>query len=492
MGERICLKEFRQEIDDRYVGFKPTGDSIKAVHVADGALRIIEGKILKSEYLKRLSFVISPTGSIPEGNEPNAVREMLAENNSIDEEVESKDLENMRSAMQKLVGADNGVFYAKKGPAKDGMVSFTGGSKYFITKRAKYEDIGEFIGGLINTYCPELSDRIVEILESKDDPISTLFVPVLQDEDLQSIDGIKYDDIACFAADEYNIKSFINGLKTSSKCLANNLVNHPNQLTQLRLFNFFCVFQLIRYMSMLESFYSNVSARPILVDFSHKSNSSIARASAMSYAQIQKSLSRFYAWGYEQKLKDYLKKDLLSMDVPFYERTKNGTRSKNVDELKEMWEMALENCKGKKTEEIRQIFGVTMYDMFVLEVSSQPSAFFKSLGTHTGILYPPSNHGNKRFVFTQDVIEMLLRSCVDPNEVISGEDLRERLWIRFGIIIGGGSVDLSRLRDNGMIVQIDEDALADNFNNFATVLQNMDFAEIMADGILSIRMGGNM
>lgn len=41
-----------------------------------------------------------------------------------------------------------------------------------------------------------------------------------------------------------------------------------------------------------------------------------------------------------------------------------------------------------------------------------------------------------------------------------------------------------------MILQIDEDALYENFTSFANALQAMDFAEIMADGILQIRLGG--
>ena len=132
-----------------------------------------------------------------------------------------------------------------------------------------------------------------------------------------------------------------------------------------------------------------------------------------------------------------------------------------------------------------------MYDMLALEASSHPVNCLKILGTSSGILYPPDKlHPNKRFVLSQDVLEMMLRSCVGPDEVLNGKEIRERLWERFGIIIGGSQFELDKIRQSGMIMQVDEDALEANFTSFASALESMDFAEEMADGILQIRLGG--
>ena len=132
-----------------------------------------------------------------------------------------------------------------------------------------------------------------------------------------------------------------------------------------------------------------------------------------------------------------------------------------------------------------------MYDMLALEASSHPVNCLKILGTSSGILYPPDKlHPNKRFVLSQDILEMMLRSCVGPDEVLNGKEIRERLWERFGIIIGGSQFELDKIRQSGMIMQVDEDALEANFTSFASALESMDFAEEMADGILQIRLGG--
>ena len=77
-----------------------------------------------------------------------------------------------------------------------------------------------------------------------------------------------------------------------------------------------------------------------------------------------------------------------------------------------------------------------------------------------------------------------------PNEILSSNEIRERLWERFGIIIGGSSYEIEKLAACGTLFQIDEDALEGNFQAFAEALEAMDFAEVMADGILQIRLGG--
>lgn len=142
-------------------------------------------------------------------------------------------------------------------------------------------------------------------------------------------------------------------------------------------------------------------------------------------------------------------------------------------------------------EEMYLTFGETMYDMLALEASSHPITYLRALGNLSGILYPPDKlHPNKRFFVSQDIIEMLLRCCVNPGEMISGMDIRRRLWDRFGIIVGGSQFEMQTLQESGMILQIDEDALDENFSSFASMLESMDFAELMADGILQIRLGG--
>ena len=199
------------------------------------------------------------------------------------------------------------------------------------------------------------------------------------------------------------------------------------------MFNFFCIFHLIRYMAMLEAFYCGEQIRPILLDFSGKapSQSSVARASEMSYTQMHKSINRFYAWGYSQWLEEngFDKRGLLECSVPTYKKDKKIS-STSKDELETLCLSQRNALKMPSSEDdARLTFGETMYDMLALEASSHPVNCLKVLGTSSGILYPPDKlHPNKRFVLSQDVLEMMLRSCVGADEVLNGKEIRERLW----------------------------------------------------------------
>ncbi|MBW8380977.1 MAG: hypothetical protein K0M69_00440 [Youngiibacter sp.] len=486
MSEQIYLHEYRNIVDDQFVGFKPNGASVKPVHIAGGSLRSIYGAIADTKKIKKLSYVSNAAGKIPSGNENAAVYAFLTETERIDEEVGENELESMRNVMQKLLAADKGVYSG----TTDGMVSYSAGSKYFITKKAMYEDAGEFIGGVIKQYCPELASYIKKNLDLANDPITLLFSPVLEDEPEMTFENSVNEDIPAFKHKSSAMEWYLSGIKCGGQCLLENLKSHPNHLTQLRLFNFFCIFHLMRYLAMLEAFYCEESVRPILLDFTKNSGSSISRASQMSYTQMHRSISRFYAWAYAQHLGSLSNDELMNLETPVYDAKKVSKTGK--DELDHMWSLAKEEAMQCTTDDdSRLIFGTTIYDMLALEASSHPVNYLKAISTQVGILYPPDNlHPNKRFVLSQDVLEMLLRCCVTPSEVLNATELRSRLWERFGVIVGGSAFELDKLHNNGSILQVDEDSLEDNFNAFASMLESMDFAEIMADGILQIRLGG--
>lgn len=490
MAERINLRSFRKEVDSTYVGFTPNGGSIKPVHVANGVQRCIFGGFNTTMQIKKLALVADAKGNVPAGSDLETIYSTLVENETIEDGISQGSVESMRNIMQRLLSADKGVYVVRG--LKDSMISFTAGSKYFLTGASIYEDTGEFIGGLIRSYCPELAEYIKELLDKAKDPISLLFEPILENS-VQVFEKRRHEDLPAFKEPNETVKWYLRGLNESGLCLMNNLKMHPNPLTQLRLFNFFCIFQLIRYMALLEAFYCGENIRPVLLDFSGRipSQSSVARASEMAYTQMHKSINRFYAWGYAEKLKEkgYSKEDLLRSETPVYDEKKKSTA-----ELDALWALAKERVNFCTTDDaVRLIFGETMYDMLALEASSHPVNCLKILGTSAGVLYPPDNlHPNKRFVLSQDVLEMILRSTVSSAEILSGSDMRKRLWERFGIIVGGSTYELERLQRSGMLLQIDEDSLEQNFMSLAILLESMDFAEVMADGILQIRLGGQI
>lgn len=485
----IYLRECRTKVDAEYVGLKPNGTKLKPVHMAGGEFRSIYGAVSETEKIKRLAYVLNAKGLTPKGNELESVREMLEEEDSLDSNISNEVLESFRLTLQDILGADNGVFYNNNSKVRDGMVSFSAGSKYFITGRATYEDSGEIIGDFIKKCCPELTEYIKSILSEGKDPVSLLLSPVSDDTKKTEYES-HIDEFILFKVDSPMVQEFMASIKSGGERLLQNFKQNKNYLSQLRTFNFFCILTLVRYMSMLESFYCpDGKKRPILVDFSksHGHLTSVANASMMSCSLINSSLSRFYAWAYANEMNDYSIEDLLSSPCPQYERNKNN---KQQEDLVQMWEVAKDEAKSASNDSDKRLaFGKSIYEMLAKESASSPENFVKAIGVRSGILYPIDNqHPHKRFVFSQDITEMVLKCCVSPGEVISRDELRERLWETFNIVIGGSNFEITMMEQNGMLLHVDTDSLEENFDSFTNQLQEMDFAETLADGILQIRL----
>lgn len=489
--ERIKMHPLRAKVDEKYVGFRPNSGSIKPVHISSGAFRAVLGETFSAEGIKRLSYVSNAKGEPPKWKDKKSIYEFMVDHNAFGSEYQNENFEAFRGVLQKLVSIDNGVY-----GIDDGMLSYTAGSSPFVVAKGMLEDAGDFIGAICKTFCPELGCYISTILQKAGDPISLAFEPVSKIGEWKQYNQIDLDEIEAFEHMNPQVNSFVDSLKRAGKCLKSNLEVHPNCLTQLRLFNIFCIFYIVRYLSLLESFYCGEKERPILLDFSGNSKSSVARTSVLSYSQLHKSISRFYAWGFAQQLKlQWSKEDLLASDVPIYDEKldKNGNQvePKNKEGLINMWQIAKSDALHESEENAYLIFGSAVYDMIALEATSHPVNYLRRLGMEIGLLYPPTNfHIDKRFALSEDMIEMLLRCCVLPNETLTATELRSRLWNRFGIIVGGGESDISRLNEMGSIVYADSDALQENFLSFANILQNMDFAEQLPDGILRICFGG--
>lgn len=251
MSEIINLEEYSRKVNSDFVGFGLyKGRKVKPVHIANGVSRVLCGKVLNNLGIKKIALVVSKKG-IPGFSTQDVFQELLDEDR-IESDVKMEDFDATRRIIQKMLDADSGVFIDRY--KSDHMLSFSLSSKYFVTKFAVYEDAGEFIGQVIKVACPDLADYIRDLLDEASDPISQLFIPVQNDEVASEFDG---EDVFAqlFPVSERNNKTsaFIESIRTSGTCLLHNLQKEPNTLTQLRLFNLFCIFSLFRYISYLLS-----------------------------------------------------------------------------------------------------------------------------------------------------------------------------------------------------------------------------------------------
>ena len=484
----LYLKKIRSSVDDIYMGYKLPGGRVVPVHVYSGASRIICGYTTDVSNIQKLSYVCNAKGQTPAGRDTSTILKWLQTDLKVDKSVQESEFHTFRLFLQKILDSDKAVFSG----TGTGMVSYTSGSDLFITGKSMYEDAGEMIGEIIKKSCPTLSDFIKETLQDRKDSISILFNPVIEkDEDHTCVYTFKQDLPKCFDdLNKYpNAKVFLESIKTSGECLLEHLRLQENKLNVLRQFNLFCMFHLFRFMANVDHLYNNSPYKVFLLDFSASGTTSEARMSCASYMQAHRALANFYKWGCAQILKKegWTRKDLLKEDTPAIDK---GKPNKNHEELEILWKIVKEKCHSLDEESSMKEFGATLFDMLERDGKESSTTYFKLFGIHAGILIQGRRSLPPRFKPKADMLEMIIRCCVKPGITIRGVKLKDNLWERLGIIIGGDEKDIDRLNESRCVVTSDDDSLITNYENFAEKLRSMNFAETMADGILQINLGG--
>lgn len=479
------IEEARQAVEKRYVGFSPSSSSIKPVHIANGMFRMLMERKADTSRLFKFAYTNNEKGQIPRGHDISTVYANLAESSVIDSEaIKINELSKLRIFAKKIISADSAVF-------GQSMASYTAGFKGFVSGDTIAQDSGELIAAMFSRLCPEYADTIKEWLEDDNDILSVFFKPVLSEGSSSADSKFSYDDQHLFFNRLEEIpasyRELLNGSAIAFGTLSRHLKAFPNKLVSLRSTVLLACFLLIRHMSCLEGYYtgiSNAKPIPILLDFSQDRNEPIARASMMNYTLICQSVARFYAWAFGKHLSEEFSIDeLLAEAVPEY-------KGKQAD--KEIWELAKDDIRTyrgiKSDEELYTIMGAAVYDMLALEASSNPVACMRQIGVRGGIFYPPVNtQPTKRFILQQDILEMLVRGAIDPGDTIDIQTLQNNMWDRYGIIIGGRHEDEAILKEHG-IYQADGNALKENCNRFVEFLRNLNFARLMADGVLQIEL----
>lgn len=474
----IKIEEHRKWIEEEFIGFRPTFNKVKPVHIANGLFRSLTGRLGTTQTL--LNFAISQTakGEIPKGHSIEEVYKFLASEKKIEtDDIKPENLAQFRQFLRKVVGADGAVF-----PDTD-MQSFTAGFVGFLSKDRIGQDGGELIAFWLQKSCPSLKNCLVNTLNDPADVITTLSLPLLGSEyrDFISTNEIDYQKSKVFNnSKNSSVGNLWEKLSESGEILSTHLLNHPNKLFRLRFGILFTCFVLIRHLANLESMYlpgSDDLIPPFLLDFSNDNSSSIARASQMTYKRTRQSIGRFYEWAFGKSLERLYKLDELSTeDCPVYK--KNEAKI----ETKEIWEVALQ--EAQVSENPYTLYGRALYDIMAMEANDNPLVYLKNLGNLTGLLYPP-NQPSQRFTLKEDMIETLLRGVLRPGETVTMSELQDRLWNHYRIIIGGRNEDEIALKKVG-IYTIDSKALRDNRDCFAQYLSRLNFARLLADGILQV------
>lgn len=472
----IKIEEYLDEIDKKYVGFSPNTTSIKPVHISNGLFRAALDHTSDTKTLNRFTFWQKADGNIPPGHELETVFSSLVAQNRIDSSTVSLDsIKHLRMLMKKILNADDGVYTL-------GMDSYSGGYAGFLSKDYVGQSGGELIAHWLKSKTSPLLDTIITALNEPSDIVTALCFPLLDGATNIHNSAFEAGDIKFLNATLPSAPRLLwDGLGKAAETLNKHIKAHPNKLQRLRLSVLFACFVLNRHLASLESYYvpgTEGQLQPFLLDFSDNGSDPVSRASTMTYTYGCQSISRFYTWAFSERMKqDYSKEDLFREDTPTYQ---GGTK----EETTELWALTL--AEAKTASDPFVVCGQALYDILALQAKGDPIRYFRQLGVRSGLMWPPTQPG-KRFAPQQDMLEMLIRASVEPGSIMDLNSLQDELWSRFGIVIGGRQLDDERLLAAG-VYQADNSALRDNRDRFASRLGSLDFAKLLADGVLQIEL----
>lgn len=471
--------EVKSYAEEKFIGFGPDTGSVKPVHIANGLFRAVLGGATDTKLLNRFVFWQKSNGDVPKDHTLKVIHNRLRDEKRLEaSDISEDDTAVLRRFLKNVVNADNGVFLG-------GMESYSAGSQGFVSRDRIAQDGGELVAEWLRLSGSSLFSRLEDALHSSDDVITSLCQPLLATTSEARPPALDLEKTRFLHTSLHPTpRKLWAGLVEASNTLAAHIETHPNKLFRLRLVVHFASFVLIRHLTSLESYYDQDAAAPMpfLLDFSESASEPVARASLMTYVLSTQSISRFYAWAFAEYLtKRYTVKELQQEVVPIYKR-------RTTDEMREVWRTARIESKGIDEQTAFTIFGQALYDMMALEAEGNPITYMRQLGHRSGLLWPPTNlHPAKRFSLQQDMLETLVRGAVGPAEAINLSQLQERFWERYRLVVGGRPEDEHRLIEVG-IYQADTDALRQNRERFAARLSRLDFAQLLADGVLKVEL----
>lgn len=479
------IKKDRQGIEHEYIGFSPNTTNVKPVHLANGMFRWLLNEANDTSRLFQFVFSSSKKdGTIPKGHELDKVYQWLLDEERIETEVPLASVSQFRAMLLKIVAADK-----PSAVSTGGMESYSAGFSSFVSNDRIAQDAGEFLAVWLTKQAPEFTDLVIDSIKTDNDPITILGKPLFGTPKAARMQIENVENIRCFHPScPLFVSAGMQRLATAAAKLSQQLRRHPNKLVRLRMAVILGAFLIVRYMADLEYLFvaaGNQRRPAFLLDFSTSERSPMRLASQHSYILVCQSIIRFYTWMFA----DYLRSqgfgaDDFGQDFPAY-----GHPMKRPDEqiCREVWQEAANRAKVES--DIYSSYGQAVYDILALLAEATPVQYLRQIGIRCGLFWPPYNlQPTKHLTPRQDMLEVLVRSVAGPGEILDMETIQSRLWDTFGIVIGGRPDDLSLLFERG-IYQADDRALEENQAAFAQKLSDLNFARLLADGVLEIQVG---
>ncbi len=369
--------------------------------------------------------------------------------------------------------------------------------------------MGAFAATVIGGADPEapLANLVRQALEAgeTDDPLSTLAWPLLN----QTQTEVPRRVSAAVTSLQVHAPDYLAALREASACLATHEASQGNRLRTLqRAVHFACLTAQSHAQALVAG--GDLEARPpALIAFRSHKNAPLTLASEASLSQIY---DAFEAW-----LRSVLAERLRTgqplhgaetIDPALVAPEANADRLSAVvlglggagrgqgplpDRLRDARLDDLREGLSYFPSDRADALAHALWNIYRREnTSGGPREFLQRIGRWSGLIYPHFQGASreKRIRPSIAILDLLARSCVAAGESIPLDAFLERLWRRFGLIVGGPrrrETDAAFLRRFNL--DLDANRLVENTEVLVDLLSELGLARRYADDMTFVGDG---
>jgi hypothetical protein len=493
----VKIGEVLNAVYDADVGWRPASGGIKPAHVANGLVRALQGATHDTRRLHE--FVVWWSA----GKKPNDERSYEALTKAHPDLYAAFALSKDARTFDRLRRYVCGLLGEAVFPSVDNSsFSLTSGS--MVTRDPNDRRLGLFGAALVGA--KEDKDSLAAAIvsaataDAPRDPLTALVWPLL-DPEPKAYGGSRDEMVRKALARPHN-KAFIDAISDAARCLATHERAQGNPMRTLqRAVQFVCVATQAHAQALAAG--GRLDDRPpALLTFTGHKQSDVAIASERSLELI---FQRFEAW-LATRLSELIKKrkPLMDGEEPLVAETTDarsvravlaaiGSAKKGQDApdpavVKERVHYFVRARQLDAAAEPAELLARALVDAYSREFASGgPRKFLRVLGCRAGLLYPHFSGASrdKRVRPSVPVLDMIVRACVPAGKSVPLDDFLERLWRRFGLIVGGRRDD--RWDDAAFLADrnlpIDTPELLENQERLIEELVAMGLARRYADDV---------
>jgi hypothetical protein len=489
------IGEVLNGVYDDEIGWRPASGSIKPVHVANGLVRALSARNYDLQRLHE-TVVWWKRGKIPD--EDRSYDALLA----IDDDgvVESladgaADFDRVRRFLAGLLGADQAVFPSVA------QSDFTVTASQMTSRSGNDRGLGEFgaallLGGENSSRLAEIVRRAVDA-ETPSDPITAAVWPLLSPQ----WTPVDRPNKAEKPLRRGHNKEFVSRVRAAAADLATHEEAQGNRLRSLeRSVHFVSVATLV-HAQWLGAAGTSGSRVPIVLASNGLAQDELTVAGELSLRKVYENFEEALAEFLSERIakgkalsRDGLRIEPVSSDgremrpvLRSIGSAGSGHAEPDDDTISARMADFTEAKRAFGSDDPSRVLGHALVASYLREyVSGGPREFLRGLLTRTGFIYPHfQGRGLRRVRPNTRVMDMIVRSCVPSGLAIPLDEFLERLWDRFGIIVGGRRNaswdDADALSDVG--IDVDIQALQKNTDSFVDELEAIGLAVRHADHV---------